>query len=69
MLRESVKEWRATPGWASQGGGHFCVAGRHVVRHDDVSGTFLAAERYFRGDRPFDQPQARLDVLDQAHEV
>jgi len=45
-----------------QGGSSFHVAGRHVVQHDDVSGTFLAAERYFRGGRPFDQPQARLDV-------
>ena len=68
MLRESVREWRARLA-DPQGGGSFHVAGRHVVQHDDASGTFLAAERYFRGDRPFDQPQARLDVPDQAHAV
>ena len=47
----------------------FTIGGRHVVQHDDVGGGLLAAERGFPGDRLFDQPQARLDVLDQGDEV
>ncbi len=56
-----------------QCGGSLHVAGRHVIERDDVGGTLGAAGRSFRrsfpGDRPFDQPQAVPDVLDQADEV
>ena len=56
-----------------QRGGSLHVAGRYVVEHDDAGGTLGTAGRRFRRsfpcDRLFDQPQALLNVLDQADEV
>ncbi len=45
------------------------VGGRHVIQHDDVGRDLLAAQRGFAGDLLFDQPQARLDMLDQGYDV
>ena len=45
------------------------ITGRNIVQHDDIGGAFLAAERGFRNHGLLDQPQARLDMLDQADEI
>jgi hypothetical protein len=42
---------------------------RDVVQDDDVAGEFLIAEGTFPGDGCLDRFHARLDALDQGHEI
>jgi hypothetical protein len=54
---------------AFKGGIHLDVTRSNVVQDDNVGSGFLMAERRFPDDGRFDRLQARLDVLDQGHEV